>query len=343
MQSIKLKLQKKQLRLNLNKPIAVIGAGAWGSALAVALARNGSSVRLFGDNLDDLAIIAKQHQNPKFLGDILLPDTIIPCFTLQDALQGCQDILMVVPSHVFRNVLQDMKPLLSKDVRIAFATKGLDPSTQELMSEVTQEVLGEVPLAVISGPSFALEVAKGIPTAVALAGNDPQFLSDLQARFKGHGFYLQPCDDLIGVQIGGALKNAIAIVCGMSDGLGYGANTHSALISVGLQQMMGLGLAMGAVAKTFMGLAGLGDLVLTCTDDQSRNRRFGLALGHGKNPADALAEIGQTVEGLQNVAQIIMLCERHHVKMPIVAILQKVLNNQLAPSAAIIEMMTEIH
>ncbi|MCK3654754.1 glycerol-3-phosphate dehydrogenase [Pasteurellaceae bacterium Macca] len=301
-------------------PITVLGAGSYGTALAIALARNGHETHLWGHNPQKMATLAKERQNREFLPDILFPDTLHIQSDLKEALNHGQDLLIVVPSHVFAEVLRQIRPFLKENHRIMWATKGLERDTGRLLQSVAMEILGEHrPLGVLSGPTFAKELAQGLPTAISLATNDPQFADEMQQRIhcsKSFRVYLN--NDMIGVQLGGAIKNVIAIGAGISDGMGFGANARTALITRGLAEISRLGASLGANPNTFMGMAGLGDLVLTCTDNQSRNRRFGLMLGQGRSAEEAMAEIGQVVEGFYNTKEAYLLAQQQQVEMPIV-------------------------
>lgn len=282
--------------------ISVLGAGSYGSALAISLARNGHPTLLWGHDPAHVAELEQDRCNKAFLPDVPFPADLQLTSDLQAAVQAAPVLLLVVPSHVFGQVLARVKPFLRPDTRIAWATKGLEPDSGRLLQEVAREVLGDaIPLAVISGPTFARELAAGLPTAISVASTHDDFADDLSHLLHcGRSFRVYTNPDFIGLQLGGAVKNVIAIGAGLSDGLGFGANARTALITRGLVEMQRLGAALGADAKTFMGMAGLGDLVLTCTDNQSRNRRFGLALGAGKSVDTAMAEIGQVVEGYRN-------------------------------------------
>ncbi|AIJ32368.1 NAD(P)H-dependent glycerol-3-phosphate dehydrogenase [Actinobacillus suis] len=301
-------------------PVTVLGAGSYGTALAIALARNGHKTYLWGHQPEKMAILAAERMNNAFLPDIAFPDALEVESDLAQALAKAKDILIVVPSHVFADVLMQIRPLLNAHHRIMWATKGLERNTGRLLQTVAEEILGtQYPLAVLSGPTFAKELAQGLPTAIALASNDKQFADEMQQRIhcsKAFRVYLN--SDMIGVQLGGAIKNVIAIGAGISDGMGFGANARTALITRGLAEISRLGASLGANANTFMGMAGLGDLVLTCTDNQSRNRRFGLMLGQGKSAEDAMAEIGQVVEGFYNTKEAYLLAQTQGVEMPIV-------------------------
>lgn len=307
--------------------IAVIGAGSYGTALAICLARNGNVISLWGRSEQDMAQMAATRLNQKYLPDIRLPDTLQVTSDLAQAVGSSRDILLVVPSHAFAQTLLQIKPYLAANARVAWATKGLEPETGRLLQEVARDILGEqVSLAVFSGPTFAKEMAVGMPTAISLSSTDPEFitrLSDLLHCAKSFRVYTNP--DFIGVQLGGAVKNVIAIGAGMADGIGFGANARTALITRGLTEMCRLGCALGAKKDTFMGMAGLGDLVLTCTDNQSRNRRFGLLLGQGKAVDDAISSIGQVVEGYRNAKEVFNLAQRVGVEMPITEQIYQVL------------------
>lgn len=299
--------------------ISVLGAGSYGTALAIALARNGHKTLLWSHRADQVATLMADRCNKVFLPDAIFPDSLQLTADLQEAVQASRNLLIVVPSHVFGDVLSQIKPFLRPDSRVAWATKGLDPSTGSLLQDVALKVLGgQVPLAVLSGPTFAKELAMGLPTAISLAATEPEFGKELADLLHcGRTFRVYLNDDMVGLQIGGAVKNVIAIGAGLADGLGFGANARTALITRGLAELQRLGVALGAEQDTFMGMAGLGDLVLTCTDNQSRNRRFGLALGQGKDVQTAMAEIGQIVEGYRNAAEVQQLANRHGVEMPI--------------------------
>ncbi|WP_241576527.1 NAD(P)H-dependent glycerol-3-phosphate dehydrogenase [Rosenbergiella collisarenosi] len=307
--------------------VSVIGAGSYGTALAITLARNGYPVTLWGHNPQHIARLSEQRCNAEFLSDVPFPDNLALTSQLDEAVARSRDLLIVVPSHVFGQVLTQLKPMLRPDTRIVWATKGLEVETGRLLEDVAREILGhEIPLAVISGPTFAKELAAGMPTAIALASNNAQFSADLQNKLHcGKSFRVYSNSDMTGVQLGGAVKNVIAIGAGISDGMGFGANARTALITRGLAEMSRLGLALGAQANTFTGMAGLGDLVLTCTDNQSRNRRFGMLLGQGATVDSAQGSISQVVEGYRNTKEVYLLAASVGVEMPIVEQIYQVL------------------
>ncbi|WP_158175094.1 NAD(P)H-dependent glycerol-3-phosphate dehydrogenase [Grimontia hollisae] len=312
---------------NANVAMTVLGAGSYGTSLAISLARNGANVVLWGHEPEHIAQLDIDRANEAFLPGVTFPDSLILSADLEQAIQASRDILVVVPSHVFGQVLSQVKPFLRDDQRVCWATKGLEPETGRLLQDVAREQLGKnVPLAVLSGPTFAKELAAGMPTAISVASPDAEFLADLQEKIHcTRTFRVYANSDFIGIQLGGAVKNVIAIGAGMSDGIGFGANARTALITRGLAELTRLGIALGAERETFMGMAGLGDLVLTCTDNQSRNRRFGLALGQGKGVNEAQDDIGQVVEGYRNTKEVRALAKRTGVEMPIVEQIYQVL------------------
>ncbi len=305
---------------NINVAMTVLGAGSYGTSLAISLARKGTKIILWGHEVEHMRQLKIDRSNEVFLSGVPFPDSLILCADLEEAVQATRDILVVVPSYVFGLVLAQVRPFLRDDQRICWATKGLEPETGCLLQDVARKQLGDnVPLAVLSGPTFAKELAAGMPTAIAVASPNAEFLADLQEKIHcSRTFRVYGNNDFIGMQLGGAVKNIIAIGAGMSDGIGFGANARTALITRGLAELTRLGMKLGAERETFMGMAGLGDLVLTCTDNQSRNRRFGFALGQGKSIEEAKISIGQVVEGCRNTKEVRMLAERMGVEMPIV-------------------------
>ncbi|MDN3679427.1 NAD(P)H-dependent glycerol-3-phosphate dehydrogenase [Vibrio tapetis subsp. quintayensis] len=307
--------------------MTVIGAGSYGTSLAISLARNGANVVIWGHEKQHMDRLEADRANHEFLPGIDFPESLIVESNLEKAVHASRDLLVVVPSHVFGIVLKSLKPHLRDDTRMCWATKGLEPETGRLLKEVAHDIIGEdYSLAVLSGPTFAKELAMGMPTAISVASPDEVFVKDLQEKIHcSKTFRVYANTDFIGMQLGGAVKNVIAIGAGMSDGIGFGANARTALITRGLAEMTRLGTALGAQQETFMGMAGLGDLVLTCTDNQSRNRRFGLALGTGKDVDTAQEEIGQVVEGYRNTKEVWVLAKRIGVEMPIVDQIYQVL------------------
>ena len=284
--------------------------------------------------------IANDGINERYLPGVRFPDNLHPELELNACLDNVQDILIVVPSHGLRETLKTIKPMLAPDIRICWATKGFELSTGELPHQVAEDILGaDRPMAVLSGPTFAKEVAAGLPTLMTIAANDSEFASDLAEKVSGDNFRAYTAQDVIGVEVGGAVKNVLAIAAGLSDGLGFGANTRVALINRGLVEMTRLGLALGAKQDTFMGLAGMGDLVLTCTDNLSRNRRMGLALAAGKTIEEAQEEIQQVVEGVLAAKAVKGVADRLGVDMPICLALYRILYEGLAPREAVTALM----
>jgi glycerol-3-phosphate dehydrogenase (NAD(P)+) len=300
------------------RPIVVLGAGSWGTALAIQFARGGGPTVLWGRAEDEPEKLARERVNTRYLPGAEFPPSLVVEPDLKRALAAGDDIVLVVPSSALRAVLGEIKPMLGGKARIAWASKGFELSTGKLPHEVAREVLGPaVPIAVLSGPTFAKEVGQGLPTAIAVASPNDEFARSLAERISFAGFRAYTQSDIVGVEIGGAVKNVLAIATGCSDGLGFGSNSRVFLITRGLAELMRLGVALGAKRETLMGLAGLGDLVLTCTDDQSRNRRFGRALAAGKPVDQAIAEIGQVVEGYYAAKAVHFVAEKHNVDMPI--------------------------
>jgi glycerol-3-phosphate dehydrogenase (NAD(P)+) len=295
----------------------VIGAGSWGTALAIQSARAGHRTLLWGRDLAQQDAMRSSRCNERYLPDAAFPESLEIALDLDAAVAAMRDLLIAVPSHAFRGTLEHLKSRLGGDSRIAWATKGYELDSGLLPHQVVADVLGERPGAVLSGPTFAREVGAGLPTAMTVASRDEGFARALASNLSGPRFrtYLQ--SDLIGVEVGGAVKNVIAIGCGIADGMGFGANSRVALITRGLAEMMRLGVRQGAARETLMGLAGLGDLVLTCTDDQSRNRRLGLALGRGESMQAAQNGIHQVVEGVLAARAVCAVADRLAVEMPI--------------------------
>ena len=317
-------------------PVAVLGAGAWGTALAVVLARGGRRVVLWGRDPAHVRTLRESRRNDRYLPGVELPRGLGLAERLADAVRDCGDVLVVVPSHGFRALLGALAPFLPRGAGFAWATKGFDPGTGMLLHEVAAVVLpAGTARAVLSGPTFAAEVAAGLPAAITVAADDPRLAARFSQALSNERLRVYTSDDLVGVAIGGAVKNVMAIAAGISDALGFGANARAALISRGLHEITRLGLALGGRRETLMGLAGLGDLVLTCTDDQSRNRRFGLEIGRGRTIAQALASIGQVVEGISTAKEVVRLAHAHGVEMPICEQVHEVLEGRSTPTVAV--------
>ena len=318
------------------QPVAVLGAGSWGTALAILLAGHGHPTRLWGRDPAFMASLARERRNPRYLPDNPFPPALEPVADLDAAVAGCPLVLVAVPSHGFREQIRRTAPLLAPRARLAWATKGLEPDSGRLLHQVAREELGaDRPVAVISGPTFAREVAAGLPTAVTVAASDEDCAAAFAALLHGQSFRAYTSTDIVGVELGGAVKNVLAIAAGISDGLGFGANSRAALITRGLAELMRLGEALGGHRETFMGLAGVGDLVLTCTDDQSRNRRLGLYLGQGRTLESALEAIGQVVEGVGTARETVKLRDSTGVEMPITEQVYRMLWEGVTPREAV--------
>jgi len=296
----------------------VLGAGSWGTALAMQLARNGRSCRLWARDPKQVRDMQARGENARFLPGLSFPEGLSVTGDFEAAVATAQHLLIAVPSDAFGGLLERLSPLLGARPGVAWACKGFEPGTGRLLHEVAAERLGpERELAVVTGPSFASEVARDLPTAVTVAASSRAWGDAVARRLHGGSFRAYTSTDLVGAELGGAVKNVLAVATGISDGMGLGDNARAALVTRGLAEMMRLGAAMGARPETLMGLAGMGDLVLTCTGDQSRNRRLGLALGRGDGVAQAVADIGQVVEGVGTAAEVHRLARQHDVSMPI--------------------------
>lgn len=314
---------------------AVLGAGSWGSALAIVLAKGGTKVKLWDRNANHLTQIKESRINARYLPEIPFPETI-ECFEeLESAILDTDFILIAVPSHGFKEVVTNLKPYIKKLQGVIWATKGLDADTGSFLLDVIQKILGQRQYAVLSGPSFAKEVACGMPTAVTIAANDEAFGFYLADKFKTDSFRSYISNDMIGVQLGGVVKNVLAVAAGISDGLGFGGNARAALITRGLAEMMRLGVALNAKPDTLMGLSGCGDVILSCTDNQSRNRRFGIALGSGLTETEALQKVGQVIESVYNVEQLCRLARLHDVELPISEQVFRIMKQNLSPREAV--------
>jgi glycerol-3-phosphate dehydrogenase (NAD(P)+) len=302
----------------MTAPIAVLGSGSWGTALAIQFARAGKPTRIWGRDAAQREAMRGKRVNQRYLPDAPFPELLQVADSIESALSGVADVLIAVPSSAFRTLLEELAPLITRQVRVAWATKGFEHDTGLLPNQVAREVLGaDYTMAVLSGPTFAKEVGRGLPTAMVVASADADFAMRIAEDLASPGVRTYVSTDITGVEIGGAVKNVIAVGAGLSDGLGFGANMRVALITRGLAEMTQLGVKLGARERTFMGLAGLGDLVLTCTDDQSRNRRCGLALARGLSVDAAMREIGQVVEGYHAAGVLRAVAARLQLDLPV--------------------------
>jgi glycerol-3-phosphate dehydrogenase (NAD(P)+) len=323
--------------------LAVVGAGAWGTALAVQAARAGLAPRLWVFEKELLDILRASAENPWFLPGVRLPEAIEPCGDLAAAVSGAGTVIVAVPSHVFRAVSASMAPHLPPDARVVSAAKGLEEGRLARMSEILAEVLPPAArrrVAVLSGPTFAQEVGQGRPTAAVVAAPDPRLARELQASLSTPTFRLYTQRDVAGVELGGALKNVMAIATGIADGLELGLNARAALLTRGLAEITRLGVALGARPRTFAGLAGLGDLILTCTGELSRNRRLGLALARGQSVTDWQAGTRSVAEGVRTAQAGLALARRAGVDAPIIAEVAAVLFDRKAPREALLALLS---
>lgn len=318
-----------------NKPVIVAGAGSWGTALALVLARNNRSVYLWDHDPAHITRLLEDRVNQQYLPGIPLPSAVIPVTTLQQPLQLINTVVIAVPCNGLVDVLRQLSSADDQELKICLACKGLASGSELLNHEVVRQILGNIGTAVVSGPSFAAEVAREMPTAVTIASDDPVTAEYFAGLFHNEIFRIYTSEDIIGVQVGGAVKNVMAIAAGIADGLGFGANTRAALVTRGLAEIMRFGVKVGGRPQTFMGLAGLGDLVLTCTDDQSRNRRLGMAIARGDSLEEATRTIGQAVEGVRTVTELVRLAQYYVVEMPITEQVNLVLSGKSSPRDAV--------
>jgi glycerol-3-phosphate dehydrogenase (NAD(P)+) len=313
--------------------IAVLGAGSWGTALAALIARHGHPVVLWGRDAGITGAIDTRHENPRYLPGIELPASLRATDDIAHALAGADLVLVAVPSHAFAETLRTLAPHRPAAAGVAWATKGFEPGSGRFLHEVAAGILGPgVPLAVVTGPSFAKEVAAGLPTALTVHSDEAEFVRQVAAMLHGPSFRAYTGDDMRGAELGGAMKNVLAVATGVADGMQLGLNARAGLITRGLNEMMRLNHAIGGRPETLMGLAGLGDLVLTCTGDLSRNRRLGLALGRGQSIDEAVAQIGQVVESVQTADEVMRQADRHGIELPIASAVQAVLHGRLTPA-----------
>lgn len=323
--------------------VAVIGAGSWGTTLADLLAKKGHAVTLWAYEPELVQQMREERVNGLFLPEITLSENLSFTNDLAEAYAGCTMILCVVPSQLVRRVMTNSLPFIPRDAVIVSASKGIEVDTLATVSEIYQEILPPelyARFAALSGPSFALEVAREMPTAVAAAAASEDVARRVQEAFTTSFFRVYRNDDVVGVELGGAIKNVIAIAAGISDGLGFGSNTRAALITRGLAEMTRLGLAMGAQAATFAGLAGMGDLVLTCTGDLSRNRSVGIQIGRGRKLAEILGEMRMVAEGVKTTESAYNLAKKLGVEMPIIDQMYRMLYENKPAREAVLELMT---
>lgn len=326
------------MAVDSGKKIAVLGAGAWGTALAMSLSQR-HQVSLWARNSGHVSGMRKARANPLYLGDFKFNDQLAIEDDLSVALDGAVLILSVVPTAGFRGILQDIKRL-NVTLPIIWAHKGLEPETAKLPYEVALEELGsEQQWGALSGPSFAAELVRGLPTAVTLAANDADFSNEAAQLIHGANLRVYNNTDVIGVSVGGAVKNVMAIAAGISDGMGFGNNARAAMITRGLTEMTRFGVALGAKTETFMGLAGVGDLILTCTGQYSRNREVGLQLASGKNLTDVLSGLGHVAEGVNTAREVMRRAASIGVEMPITYEVNEVLSHGKRAQDAVMDLL----
>jgi len=325
--------------MSTRSAVTVLGAGSWGTALAAVLARNGAPSTLWGRDPAAVAAMQATRRNPRYLPDLELPGSLALTADLAAALNGADVVLIVTPSHAFAELLGRLAPHFPAGAGIAWATKGFDPASGRFLHELVAERLPGAPAAIITGPSFAKEVAQGLPTAVTVHSLNAAFAQRVADLLHTTTFRAYTGDDVIGAELGGAMKNVLAVATGVADGMKLGLNARAGLITRGLNEMLRLGAAIGARAETLMGLAGLGDLVLTCTGDLSRNRRLGMALGHGVPLKQAVAEIGQVIESVETADTIMRLAHRYALDLPIASGVQRVLREEITPTEGLRELL----
>jgi glycerol-3-phosphate dehydrogenase (NAD(P)+) len=312
--------------------LAVLGAGSWGTALAALCSRNGHATTLWGRDPAQIEAMASGRRNQRYLADIDLPAGLDYSTDLSATVAAADMVLAVVPSHSFPELLRQVATHRRADCGVAWATKGFELGSGRFLHEVAAELLGDdVATAVVTGPSFAREVALGLPTALTVHSEQPAFAQAVADLLHGSSFRAYTGNDMLGAELGGAMKNVLAVATGVSDGMRFGLNARAGLITRGLNEMLRLNAALGGRAETLMGLAGLGDLVLTCTGDLSRNRRLGLALGQGKSIDEAVAAIGQAVESIQTADEVMRLAARHALDLPISALVARMLHQEITP------------
>jgi glycerol-3-phosphate dehydrogenase (NAD(P)+) len=311
--------------------ISVFGAGSWGTALAAVLARNGIASLLWGRDAAAIGEMRATRRNARYLGGIELPESLQYTASLDEA--AARPLwLVATPSHAFRELLEEPAMRDAHPDGVAWATKGFEPGSGRFLHEVAASLLSVgTPLAVVTGPSFAREVALGLPTAVTVHSDQPEFADLIAQCLHGPTFRAYTGNDMIGAELGGAMKNVLAVATGVADGMQLGLNARAGMITRGLNEMLRVCVAIGGKPETIMGLAGVGDLVLTCTGDLSRNRRLGLALGRGVGLAEAVREIGQVVESVQTVNEVMRIARRHRIELPITEQVQRVLSEEITP------------
>lgn len=322
----------------MSKKISVIGSGSWGTALAMLLHNNGNEVKIWSYTEEEASLI-NNDRKCKFLPEITIPEGI-KCYTdLGEAIEGTEIILIVTPSNVIRNTLNSMKSYINNDQIFVMCSKGMEGSTQKVYTEVIKEIYPNNRIAALSGPSHAEEVSQEIPTAIVIASEDENLSEYLQNIFMNNTFRVYTNDDVLGVEMGGSLKNIIALACGIAVGLGYGDNTMAALITRGIVEISRLGVEAGAKRQTFYGLTCVGDLLVTCNSKHSRNRKAGILIGQGMSVQDAVKEVGMVVEGINAVDGAYILAKKYSVSTPIIDEMYDIIHNEKSPQEATLNLM----
>ena len=325
----------------MTSPLLVCGAGSWGTALAVQAAKKPQAVRLWGRSTDLLLQVAKHRENKKYLKGVILPDSLAVCSTLEEACEGIKTLVLAVPSSAIEPLLKQLANHLPQDAHFIVATKGFwltESGEIKLIQHCITHYFPKAGCSILSGPSFAAELANGLPTAVAFSSVESDLAKQSRDLFHFGSFRGYTNTDPIATQLGGAVKNVLAIAAGIADGLGFGANARAALVTRGLAEITSLAVAMGGEDSTLLGLAGVGDLVLTCTDNQSRNRQFGLLLGQGVSQEAAVEKIGQVVEGVTAAKSVCFLANQYAQELPISKKVYQVLYEGAEPRQAVIEL-----
>lgn len=324
----------------MGKKIAVIGAGSWGTALAISLAESGHAVSLWTRRQEHAEAMKADGENKKYLPGIAFPETLTVADTMEAAIVGAELVMFSTPAQGFRGVLDQAKPHLTKDMVLVNVAKGIEQKSLKRLSEIAEEAIPGVKYVVLSGPSHAEEVGRLMPTTIVAAAEDLELAEFVQDIFMTEALRIYTNTDVVGVELGGALKNIIALGAGVSDGMGFGDNAKAALMTRGMTEMSRLGVALGAKEETFAGLTGMGDLIVTCTSMHSRNRRCGIMIGEGMTPQDAVAHVGMVVEGMFTAEAAYELAKKVGVEMPITEAIYGVINGTVNAREAVIALMT---
>ena len=322
------------------KKIGVIGAGSWGTALALTLANKGHQVKIWDVNKEHVQELRDNRENVRYLPGIKFPETLQPVDTVAEAIEDARMVLFSVPAQHFRSALDNALPYISQDMIVVNVAKGIEQKTLKRMSEIAHDKMANMKYVVLSGPSHAEEVGKAMPTTVVVASNDIKLAEYVQDIFMTDSFRVYTSSDVVGVELGGALKNIIALGAGISDGIGFGDNAKAALMTRGNVEITRLGVKLGADVHTFAGLAGVGDLIVTCTSMHSRNRRCGIMIGEGMKPEDATKEVGMVVEGMFTAEAAYELAKREGVEMPITESIYAVIKGHIDAKTAVTQLMT---